>query len=67
LLLDEVRFYNRPLLEFEIQAESYSSLGDIEPEYIKLGCIDCTLEKSEKSCLDTYHLCTAIELHNGGY
>ena len=67
LLIDEFRFYNQVLLEQEIQAEASPALGGIEPNYIKLGCIDCTLKKASQSCIDNYHICTAMELHNGGY
>lgn len=67
MLMDEVRIYNRPLHEAEIEAEASPALGNIEPSYIQLGCVNCLLEKASKSCIEGYHICTSIELHSGGY
>jgi hypothetical protein len=29
--------------------------------------MDCSLDDAFESCDNNYHLCTAIELHSGGY
>merc|ERR1712146_109029 len=34
---------------------------------VRLGCMGCTLDLAGKSCPKDYHLCTAMELHTGGY
>ena len=65
--IDELRFYNRALMEEEIEAEAAPALGGVEANYVNLGCINCGLEQASKACLDGYHLCTSIELHTGGY
>ena len=66
-LQDEVRLYSRELTEEEIEAEASGALGEIEPRYVRLGCINCVLEDAMNACPAGYHLCTSIELHSGGY
>ena len=29
--------------------------------------MDCTVEEAARACGEGYHLCTALELHTGGY
>jgi hypothetical protein len=65
--VDEVRVYSRPLLEDEIQAEASPALGGIEPAMVQLGCKECDVTTASRSCIAGYHLCTAMELHTGGY
>ena len=65
--IDEVRYYSRPLLEEEIQAEASPALGGIEPSMVQLGCVGCDVTTASRKCLKGYHLCTAMELHTGGY
>lgn len=67
LLIDEVRYFDRELTEIEIQSEAAGALGQIEPRYIKFGCYDCTVSSASSACSSSYHLCTTIELHSGGY
>ena len=68
MFIDDLRFYdNRVLLEEEIEAESYGALGSIEPYFMRLGCINCVFNEALKSCPDSHHLCTSIELHSSGY
>jgi hypothetical protein len=66
-MIDEIRFYKIGLDEDYIQAEASASLGGIEPSFIKIGCLDCTLEKANSNCNEGYKLCTSLELHIGGY
>ena len=66
-LLDEYRYYNIAIDEYKIQSEASPALGGIEPNFIKLGCFDCTIEKASKVCPENYRICTSIELHVGGY
>jgi hypothetical protein len=66
-LLDEVRYYSRELKEQEIFSEAQSTLGQIEPRFVTLGCVECGLEKASLACDTGYHLCTTIELHAGAY
>jgi len=67
MYLDEVKVYDRPLDIDDIQAEASSALAGIEPNYIRLGCINCQLEMAERTCPATYHLCSSLELHIGAY
>eukprot|EP00742_Colponemidia_sp_Colp-10_P000203 GILJ01000231.1.p1 GENE.GILJ01000231.1~~GILJ01000231.1.p1 ORF type:complete len:402 (-),score=42.09 GILJ01000231.1:91-1296(-) len=66
-LIDEFRFYKRPLTRDEIQAEAAPALGGIEPSFVRLGCVNCLLEEAAKQCAQGYHLCQSLELHTGGY
>ena len=66
-LMDELRYYNRELKEEEIFAEAQAAFGQVEPRFINLGCLQCSLEDASGSCNTGYHLCTTIELHSGGY
>jgi hypothetical protein len=66
-IIDELRYYNIPIEEDRIQAEASPVLGGIEPSFLRLGCIECTLTQAAQVCKDGYRLCTSIELHTGGY
>ena len=66
-LQDELRFYSRELTEEEIEAEASGALGELEPRYVRLGCINCVYADAIAACPSGYHLCTSIELHSGGY
>lgn len=66
-LVDELRFYDYELPKKEIEALAMGTLGQIEPRFIKLGCVDCSLLDAADICEEGYHLCTALELHSGGY
>jgi len=66
-LIDEVRYYNIAIEEDYIQAEASPILGNIQPSYIKLGCINCHLKEAMNNCKNDYHICTSVELHTGGY
>jgi hypothetical protein len=66
-LLDELRYYDMPVEEDKIQAEASPVLGGIEPNFIRLGCMECTLEAAAQVCKEGYRLCSSIELHTGGY
>jgi len=66
-LMDELRYYNSDINESLIMAEASPALGGIEPNYINLGCVNCSLQTASKSCKDKYRLCSPIELHTGGY
>lgn len=65
--IDELRFYNKTLDLDYIQAEASIILGGIEPNYFRIGCLGCTLEEAEKSCIEGYKLCTSVEMYTGGY
>jgi hypothetical protein len=66
-LIDEVRYYNVPIEEDRIQAEASPVLGGIEPSFLQLGCMNCSLKDASQSCSENYRLCSSIELHTGGY
>jgi hypothetical protein len=63
----ELRYYNSYEDESFIMAEAAPALGGIEPNFINLGCVDCSLQTASKSCKDGYRLCSPIELHTGAY
>jgi len=65
--IDEVRVYTRRLTRDEIQAEAAPALGGVEPAFLHFGCEECTVERAAEVCREGYHLCTAMELHTGGY
>jgi len=65
LLIDDLRLYNVALRKHEIQAESFPSLGSIEPSFIKYACERCTFEEARKACPKNYHLCYKPELLAG--
>jgi hypothetical protein len=67
VLIDELRYYDIAIEEDKIQAEASPVLGGIEPNFLRLGCIDCTLTQAAQVCKEGYRLCTSIELHTGGY
>jgi hypothetical protein len=66
-LIDEMRYYNIAVSEDTIQAEASPVLGGIEPSFLQLGCMNCSLKDASQACVDGYRLCTSIELHTGGY
>jgi hypothetical protein len=66
-LMDELRYYNIAITEDSIQAEASPILGGIEPNFLQLGCMNCSLKEASLSCVEGYRLCTSIELHTGGY
>ena len=67
MYVDEMRFYNTVLTTDEIQAEAGPALAGVEPAMVRAGCVGCSLDLAGKSCPKDYHLCTAMELHTGGY
>merc|ERR1719265_1734651 len=67
LYADELRAYNRAVFPHELGAEAAPALGGVDPSYVHLGCTGCTLEQAAQSCPASRHVCTAVELHTGGY
>lgn len=66
--IDELSIFSRETKSYEIQAEVSSNfLGGIEPNYIHLGCVGCTLQEAKSSCIEDYHLCTILEMSAGVY
>ena len=66
-MIDEIRLYKKSLSEDYIQAEASPSLGGIEPNFLSIGCLNCSLEEANSKCNEGYKLCTSLELHTGGY
>jgi hypothetical protein len=67
LYLDELKVFSRPVTPDELQAEASLAFSGVEPSYVRLGCVDCTLEHATENCPAGYHVCDALELHMGGY
>lgn len=65
--LDEVRAYGRAVSADEVGAEAAWALGGVEAAYVRLGCTSCTLDQAMASCPESYHVCTALELHTEAY
>jgi len=65
--IDEFRFYNRMLQADEIQAQAATALGGVEPTFVELGCMACSLDNCPKSCRRGYRVCTQRDLASGGY
>lgn len=65
--MDELRIFSRAVPPHQLQAEAAPALGGTDPNYVRLGCLDCSLEEAAKSCPASRHVCTSIELHTGGY
>jgi hypothetical protein len=65
--VDGLRFYSRVLKAEEIEAEAAPALGGVEPSFLRLGALSCSLSEAGSKCSSGYHLCTAMELHTGGY
>jgi len=67
MYIDEVRVYDRVLEADEIEAEAAPALQGVEPSFVRLACVDCPLEVAQRSCPSTYHICTSLDMHMGGY
>jgi len=65
--IDDLRIYSRALSRAEIEAESFPSLGAIEPSFAHLGCLGCGYGDAVGSCRSGYHLCSQTELNAGAY
>lgn len=66
-IIDELRYYNKDLPKDHIQAEAAPVLGGIDPNFLEIGCLECTLDAAASACNEGYRLCSSIELHTGGY
>eukprot|EP01066_Platyproteum_vivax_P004825 Platyproteum_vivax@DN16198_c0_g1_i1.p1 len=66
LLMDEFKIYNRPLGLDELQAEAAPALAGVESSYVKLSCLLCPLDVAIKGCPEGWHICSNLQLNNGG-
>jgi len=64
--LDDLNVYGRALAPHELHAEGLAALG-VDPAFALLGCPSCSLTAAAASCPEDRHICTALELHTGGY
>jgi len=65
-LFDEARFYARPLASFEVEAESFPSLGAVEPGFAAFGCAACSYVEADAACAKLHRtLCRRSELVSG--
>jgi hypothetical protein len=65
--MDELRVFTHAVPPHQLQAEAAPALGGIDPAYVRLGCLSCSLEEAARRCPKNRHVCTSIELHTGGY
>ena len=49
--IDEFKYFVRALRTDEIQAEASSALGGIEPSFVQLGCMGCSLERCARTLI----------------
>lgn len=55
------------LLGQEIEAEAASANPLIGPNYVSLGCEQCSFVQALSACKENYHLCSYSELYSGAY
>lgn len=67
MYLDELRLHTRAVAPHELQAEAAPALGGVDPSFVHLGCASCSLAEAVTSCPHNRHVCSALELHTGGY
>jgi hypothetical protein len=65
--IDEFRYYARALSTDEIQAEAGHGILGVEPNFVELGCMGCSLDNAIATCRRGYHLCNTRDLYSGGY
>jgi hypothetical protein len=65
--VDELKFYSRALTTDEVQAEASAALGLVEPSFVELGCMGCSLDNCPKTCRQGFRVCTQRDLYAGGY
>lgn len=65
--MDELRFFSRALTTDEIQASASGALGGVEPSFVELGCMGCTLDTCPKSCRRGYRICSSRDMKGGAY
>lgn len=67
MIMDDLRYFGRALSADEIQAQAHNALGGVEPSFVELGCMGCTVDTCPRSCRRGYHMCTERNLFGGGY
>jgi hypothetical protein len=65
--IDELRYHTRSLSADEIQSQAQLGLGGVEPSFVELGCMGCTMNSCPKSCRRGYRMCTTRDVHGGAY
>jgi hypothetical protein len=65
--MDDVKAYSRSLVSDEIEAQASPALTGVEPGSVRLACPSCPVEVAASNCPPGFHICTALELHTGGY
>jgi hypothetical protein len=51
----------------ELQAQAAQALGGVDPGYVRLGCMKCSVQEAANACPASRHICSSLELHTGGY
>lgn len=67
MYMDDLRMYTRAVTPHELQAEAAPAFAGVEPSFVHLGCLKCSLEEAMHGCPPNRHVCSSIELHTGGY
>lgn len=65
--LDELRVLSRAAAPHELQAEAAPALAGVDPSFVRLGCLRCSLQEAMRVCPRGSHICSSLELHTGGY
>lgn len=65
--IDELRVFSHAVPPHQLEAEAAPALGGVDPSYVRLGCLSCSLQEAAARCPKNRHVCTSVELHTGGY
>jgi len=65
--IDDLRVYDRTVAPHELQAEAAPALAGVDPSFVHLGCLSCSLPDAVQACPQGRHICSSLELHTGGY
>lgn len=65
--IDEFKYYARAMTTDEIQAEAGQALGGVEPSFVELGCLGCSLDNAVATCRRGYHLCNTRDIYSSAY
>jgi len=68
MYMDNFKIYDFAMDEQALQREASVALPGFGPNFLRLGCKSCTLNKAINTCYEAgaYHLCRKMELMGGG-
>lgn len=63
--ISDIKIFDRPLEDYEIQASAGSPFGIVPPSYFHLACHDCSFDEAQRNCVEGYSLCDEVDLYGG--